>query len=273
MLAGAAVLHVIAHLGPMGRRITDILARAPALDLVITYFTVAPWFIGWFSMGAVGLLGAIIGQVVAFAIWTMLHELANLKHVRGPRIIKVLNRMVGRPRNHAALVVTTFGVPTFWIVRFTQYLVYPALVRLVGLPPYKASEWVNVSRHKFEGLVGYDLAWCLYCDWMTGIWSLGSEMLRNVESLWCPIRFDSDKKCKNCVIDFPDIATHWVNADGSMADVEALITKHYPPRDEQSEKGADGRGGKWRPWYGNFIRLTVDGNEPEPTTPPAQDDS
>ena len=47
---------------------------------------------------------------------------------------------------------------------------------------------------KVEGLVGHDRIWCLYCDWMTGVWSLGTEMLRNVESFWCPLRFSSDAK-------------------------------------------------------------------------------
>ena len=37
-------------------------------------------------------------------------------------------------------------------------------------------------------VIGHALIWCLYCDWMTGVWSLGTEMLRNVESFWYPIR-------------------------------------------------------------------------------------
>ena len=51
----------------------------------------------------------------------------------------------------------------------------------------------------------FDLIWCLYCDWMTGVYAFGGEMLRNVESFWCPIRFYDGKKCENCKIDFPDI--------------------------------------------------------------------
>ena len=71
-----------------------------------------------------------------------------------------------------------------------------------------------------EGLVGHDLIWCLYCDWMTGVYSLGAEMLRNVESFWCPIRFYDGKKCENCRTDFPDIDGGWTDAHGTMADVE-----------------------------------------------------
>ena len=62
---------------------------------------------------------------------------------------------------------------------------------------------------------------------MTGVWSLGTEMLRNVESFWCPIRFYSDKKCANCQIDFPDIEKGWISGDGTMQDVEKLLIQKY----------------------------------------------
>ena len=99
----------------------------------------------------------------------------------------------------------------------------PWLTWLLGFKSYDHREWVNVSRHKFEGLIGRDLIWCLYCDWMTGVYSLGAEMLRNVESFWCPIRFYDDKKCENCSLDFPDIDAGWVPADGTMADVVQVL--------------------------------------------------
>ncbi|MGB5709417.1 MAG: hypothetical protein WBM44_00705, partial [Waterburya sp.] len=67
--------------------------------------------------------------------------------------------------------------------------------------------------------------WC--CDWMTGVYSLGAEMLRNVESFWCPIRFYDGKKCENCKLDFPDIEGGWVAANGSMDDVEELLKQKY----------------------------------------------
>jgi hypothetical protein len=103
-------------------------------------------------------------------------------------------------------------------------------------------EWVTVSRQKFDGLVGHDLIWCLYCDWMTGVYSLGAEMLRNVESFWCPIRFYDGKKCENCRIDFPDI-DRWVPADGNMKQVTELLLEKYPPESEEP-----------RAWFGSTCR-------------------
>jgi hypothetical protein len=50
---------------------------------------------------------------------------------------------------------------------------------------------------------------------MTGLWALGSEMLRNIESFWCPIQFKDDVKNNNAVVVFPDIAT-WAPKDGSI---------------------------------------------------------
>ena len=107
---------------------------------------------------------------------------------RGPRIVTFLNALVGPWRNFLAVWVTALVVPVFWIIRVSELVVYPCLIRLIRFPRYRQAEWVNVSRHKFTNLVGHDLIWCLYCDWMTGVWSLGSEMLRNVESFWCPIQ-------------------------------------------------------------------------------------
>jgi hypothetical protein len=148
--------------------------------------------------------------------------------------------------------VTSVCTPVFCLVRMAELFVYPPLTLLVGLPKYDHAEWVNVSRQKFEGLVGHDLIWCLYCDWMTGVWSLGSEMLRNVESFWCPIRFASGKKCANCATDFPDLEHGWVPADGNMVDVTATIERMYA--------------GNVRAWFGHPVRITVKGKaiEEEP---------
>lgn len=254
MLSLAGALHLVPRLGRGGRALGEALCRAPLLDVTVTCFTVAPCVVGAMCLGWRGALGALIGQILSVMVWTVLHEAANPAARRGPRIVHALNRAVGRWRNHAAVWWTAWAVPVFWVIRLAQYLVYPPLTWLVGLPRYRASEWVCVSRQKFRGLVGHDLIWCLYCDWMTGVWSLGGEMLRNVESFWCPIRFDSEKKCANCKIDFPDIDGGWVRADGDMADVEALMEKKYPPG------GIDGRG--TNPWFGHPARLTVKGKEP-----------
>jgi hypothetical protein len=173
------------------------------------------------------------------------HELVNREAARGVRIVSFINRSVGRWRNHAALWVTAVSVPVFWQVRLAEVLLYPLLVWLLGFPRYRQAEWVNVSRQKFKGLVGHDLIWCLYCDWMTGVYSLGAEMLRNVESFWCPIRFASGKKCDHCKLDFPDVAGGWVPPEGTMADVERVLKEKY----------ASGR----REWFGHPARLTVRG--------------
>lgn len=61
---------------------------------------------------------------------------------------------------------------------------------------------------------------------MTGIYSYGGEMLRNVESFWCPIKFYNDKKCDNCKIDFPDI-NEWVSADKDIEEVKSLLLDKY----------------------------------------------
>lgn len=243
LLLVAGLLHLIPRLGSAGRRLSDALCRAPGLDGVVMFFTVFPIILGPILGGWAGLAGAIAGQVATVLIWTQLHELAHRDVVRGPRIVKSLNRIVGRWRNHAAVWTTATVTPLFTLVRLAELFVYPPLHWLVGLPAYNDADWVNVSRQKFCGLVGHDLIWCLYCDWMTGIWSLGTEMLRNVESFWCPIRFYSDKKCANCAIDFPDVADGWVPADGTMAQVADTIDHMHGNGDHS--------------WFGKRVQLTV----------------
>ena len=250
LLAGAGVLHLLPKLGPPGRALSAWLCKGIGLDLMITYFTVAPIIVGPALLGWWGLPAAIAGQVAGMLIWQWLHELAHPAARKGPRIVHTLNRSVGRWRNHTAVWITALAVPLFWLVRLAEWIVYPPLTWIVRLPKYDSADWVNVSRQKFEGLVGHDLIWCLYCDWMTGIWSLGSEMLRNVESYWCPIRFYSEKKCENCAIDFPDINDGWVKADGNMADVvKVLETKHA---------GGD------HSWFGHPRRVTIEGKPQRP---------
>jgi hypothetical protein len=248
MLAGAAGLHLLGHLGRWGRRVGDACCRAPTLDLLISYFTIAPLGVApAVTHSAWGFLGAVVGQLLSLVLWTIAHELAHLRSFNGPRILITINRKVGVVRNLLATYWTLLVVPLFWFVRIAEVFAYPVLNWLVELPPYRQAEWVNVSRHKFRGLVGHDLVWCLYCDWMTGVWSLGTEMLRNVESFWCPIRFDSSKKCANCAIDFPDIEHGWTDADGTMADVVAVLDRQYPPTQHP------------RAWFGHPVRVTING--------------
>ncbi len=244
LLIVAAKLHLLPRLGAPGRWSAERMCRAPMLDLIVTYFTILPLVVGPIVYGWIGLAGAIVGQIVAVHVWVVAHELTHPAGRRGPRIIKVLNRIVGPVRNYTAVWVTAVVVPMFWIVRLAELTVYPWLILLVRFPRYNQGEWVNVSRQKFSGLIGHDLIWCLYCDWMTGVWSLGSEMLRNVESFWCPIRFRSDKKCDNCRHDFPDVNTTWIAADGSMDDVAKLLQSQY-------ERGSTNA------WHGKTVELTV----------------
>ncbi|MGD0461704.1 MAG: hypothetical protein ABSB74_04370 [Tepidisphaeraceae bacterium] len=250
LLAAAALLHLIPRLGNAGKRFSAALCHAPALDWVVAYFTVAPLIAGPIVAGWSGLIGAIAGQVASVLIWTAAHEFAHRKLGPRPRIVELVNRIVGPWRNYASLWLTAIVTPLFTLIRLAEVLIYPPLSWLVNFPRYKDEEWVNVSRHKFNGLIGHDLIWCLYCDWMTGVWSLGSEMLRNVESFWCPIRFDSGKKCANCSVDFPDIANGWVAADGNMAQVIAVLEKAHS--------------GTQHGWFGHPVRITVGGKELEP---------
>lgn len=257
LLALAGALHLLPRLGGPGRRVAAMATRAPLLDLVVFLFTVAPPIAGLAhgvvrigtTGGALGALGvAVLGQLAALVVWTIAHEAAHPKARRGARIITTLNRKVGAVRNLTAVFWTAWAVPVFAVVRAAEIFVYPPLTWLVRLPRYRGAEWVNVSRQKYDGLIGHDLIWCLYCDWMTGVWSLGSEMLRNVESFWCPIRFASPEKCANCRVDFPDVEGGWVDARGTMADVVRVLDEKYPG------PGAN-------QWFGHPARLTVEGRE------------
>jgi hypothetical protein len=253
LLLVAAWLHLNPKLGSLGRAVAAACCRAPLLDAIVALMTWVPWVLFGVLYGWRGLLASLAGQMVALGVWCFLHEQAHPAARKGPRIVKSLNRIVGRAPNHLALWATLIAVPAFWSIRFGQLLAYPLLILIVDFPRYRHAEWVNVSRQKFGGLVGHDLIWCLYCDWMTGVYSLGAEMLRNVESFWCPIRFYDGKKCENCKVDFPDIDKGWVAADGTMADVAHKVEEKY----------AGGR----REWFNHPARLTVNGKDVQSSVP------
>ncbi len=238
--------------------LSAFVTRAPGLDLVVAGFSWIPWvfavaFAGWWAVFA-----TLVGQYLGLFVWSWVHETICRRQMKGPRIVGYINRRVGRFANHLALAVTAVAFPIFWGIRFGEVFVYPFLVWIIKLPPYRHAEWVNVSRQKFNGLVGHDLIWCLYCDWMTGVYSLGAEMLRNVESFWCPIKFYDGKKCDNCKIDFPDIAGArgggWVEPTGTMADVVEAMKVHY-----------DGGDHSWWGHPGRTQQLTVDGRPAAPS--------
>jgi hypothetical protein len=221
----------IARFGETGQKISEICTKAPCLDLIVSLIIWLPWVGGSYFGGWLGFLTTFAAQILVMQGWILIHESLHQEAVKGPRIVKFVNQKFGWWRNHLALWATAIALPAFVVIRFAEFVAYPVLVWVLDFPSYKHSEWVNVSRHKFEGLVGHDLIWCLYCDWMTGVYSLGAEMLRNVESFWCPIRFYDGKKCENCKIDFPDIEGGWVDANGTMRDVEAVLKQQYqqPP--------------------------------------------
>ena len=271
MLFVAGFLHLAR--GIFGDRFADALCAVPGLDVVVFALTVLPQLIGIGTgiarhSGISGTLGwlvlAVFAQGVAMVIWMRLHEWANPEAAAGPRIVKSLNRAVGPWRNTAAVWWTAWAVPLFAIVRVAELLVYPPITWLIGLPKYKHADWIRVSRQKHVGLVGNDLIWCLYCDWMTGVWSLGSEMLRNIESFWCPIRFSSEAKCENCKIDFPDVEERWSAPDGTMQDVTDTVEKYYP--------GPDGVNA----WFGHPVRtqsVTVEGEAVDAPAEPESPDT
>jgi hypothetical protein len=259
LLAGAGLLHLFPRMGQVGQRLSDACCRAPLLDVIVCYFTILPLIVGPCVAGWSGLFIGIVAQLATLLIWQTIHEAVHRDAVKGPRIVKVLNKKFGPVRNITAVYITAFATPIFWFVRIAQMTIYPPLVYLVNLPAYKAADWVSVSRQKFSGLIGHDLIWCLYCDWMTGVWSLGTEMLRNVESWGCPIRFSCEKKCANCAIDFPDVNHGWVHASGTMADVVKTLERMYPSAKEPQA------------WFGHPLRKVH--VTPAPKASPAPDEN
>ena len=241
IILGAFVFEsIIIWLVMIGAKKDDRLCRAPALDWIVGLLTWIPWATAFIGRGGLGFLECLTGQVLCLYGFFCFHKM--WRKYRGPTIQSTTNQIVGRMNNQLGLLMTLPALPVFLIVRCSEIFLYPFLVWTMKFPTYQHGEWVNVSRQKFSGLVGADLVWCLYCDWMTGIYALGGEMLRNLESFWCPIRFYDDKRCENCQIDFPDVKD-WVSAHGTMEDVIELIKRKYPP-----EAGGP------RAWFGHPVR-------------------
>jgi hypothetical protein len=243
VLALSMVLGLSGKLGKAGMGLINYCSQAPGLDLVMMALIVLPWTVGSVGAGWAGLASAVVGQWAASQVWVLWHSWVCRQSVPEVGINGYLNQRYGWWRNHLALWITAIVLPMFFLIRAAQVFIYPALIWLLGFKPYTHSEWINVSRQKFEGLVGHDLMWCLYCDWMTGVYSLGAEMLRNVESFWCPIRFYNGKKCENCSLDFPAIDQGWVTAEGTMPEVvktlEATIPRDRPWRWSEPAENSD----------------------------------
>lgn len=204
--------------------VTEKIAEAPLLDLFISLFTWLPWVVGGWMLGWQGVVAAVITQLFFLHFFCVIHRL--LRGKKGRTLTDAQGKILGPFRNQLCLMVQTPAILVFVQVRLAEILIYPPIAWLGKLPTYRSSEWVNLSRHKYDGLIGYDLLWCWYCDWMTGIWSLGSEMLRNIESFWCPIQFQSPAKNSNAITDFPDLAK-WAPFEGTMEDAVAAFEKHY----------------------------------------------
>jgi hypothetical protein len=232
-LAVAAIFTRVAY------AVTDKIAVAPTLDFFISLFTWMPWAAGGIWRGWIGVAAAVVAQVLFLHAFCLVHR--ALRGKKGRTLTDAQGRILGPVRNQLCLLVQTPAIVAFVGIRATELFLYPAIAALGRLPTYKQSEWVNLSRHKYDGLIGYDLLWCWYCDWMTGLWCLGSEMLRNIESFWCPIQFLSPEKNANAAIDFPDIKK-WAPPNGTMEDAVRLIEKHY---DGQSPNS----------WWGHADRM------------------
>lgn len=231
-------LHLLPKLGGFGKNILAKLSQAPGLDAIVSLLLWIPWLIGVLIAGWSGIVAAIVAQFLVMQLWVFVHEFVHRQTLKeGSKIHRFMNQKFGWWRNNLALWATALALPVFFALRWAEIFVYPILIWVLDFPNYKHSEWINVSRQKFQGLIGKDLIWCLYCDWMTGVYSLGAEMLRNVESFWCPIRFYEDKKCDNCKLDFPDLEGGWIAKEGTMDEVEALLQEKY--------------GGLQRSWFGH----------------------
>lgn len=217
-LAAAAIFTRLAY------KVTDKIATAPALDGFISVFTWIPWVAGGWVQGWLGVAAAVVAQLVFLHAFCLVHR--ALRGKKGRTLTDAQGRVLGPIRNQLCLLVQTPAIFVFVGIRVAELLLYPAIAALGRLPTYRQGEWVNLSRHKYDGLIGYDLLWCWYCDWMTGLWCLGSEMLRNIESFWCPIQFQSPEKNTHASIDFPDVK-NWAPPDGTMEDAVRAFEQHY----------------------------------------------
>lgn len=219
----------------------DFFSKAYGLDFAVGLLTWIAWIGASLLWGLNGFIGAIVSEIAMIYVFNFIHGQIIHKQ-KGTTLKDAMNKVVGPFRNHLGLFISLGAFPVFLILRLGEILLYAPLRWTLGFPKYKEDEWINISRQKIDGLVGHDMTWCLYCDWMTGIYSYGAEMLRNVESFWCPLKFQDGKKCENCKIDFPDIE-NWASADGGIQELHDLVLEKYSPDMKEAN-----------PWFGHESR-------------------
>lgn len=215
-----------------GRRLSWV-ARPPAIDLIIISFTVVPWVGAWeagrrmqghWSGGLAGLVAAVAAQFAALELFELIHsQQAARRGTPSFEINRTLGRRHGAWRNRMALWVTVPSVPFFLLARMGQFTGYGPLILLLGFTKFRHSDYITVSRQKIRNLVGADLVWCLYCDWMVGLWSLSTEMLNEVESYWCPLTFADQDKCEKCARFFR--MDEWAPVNAGPQEMSQLIGK------------------------------------------------
>jgi len=235
IFCGMAVAAIITRLA---FAVTEKISEAPLLDIFVSLFTWIPWVAGACLGGWIGVAAAVLAQMAFLHAFCLVHR--AIRGRKGRTLTDAQAKILGPVRNQVCLMFQTPAVLVFAQVRLATIVLYPPVAWLGRLPTYKSSEWINLSRHKYDGLIGYDLLWCWYCDWMTGVWALGSEMLRNIESFWCPIRFRSDVKNRNISTDFPDV-DKWAPADGNMEEAVRAFEAHYGEGRPNSWWGHPGR--------------------------------
>jgi hypothetical protein len=151
-------LAVIAILTRIAYAVTDRVAEAPLLDIIVSLFTWVPWLSGAWLMGWTGVAAAVVGQLCFLHAFCLTHRM--LRGRKGRTLTDAQGRILGPFRNQLCLMVQTPAIIVFTQVRLAEIFLYPPVAWLGKLPTYQASEWVNLSRHKYDGLIGYDLHWC-----------------------------------------------------------------------------------------------------------------
>ena len=95
LLVAVWLLQVLNWLGTPGRRMSDLLCRAPLVDVVLFYFTALPLIVGPSVAGWFGLLVSVGAQLSAVLLWVAIHEITHPNARKGPRIYRSLDGIVG----------------------------------------------------------------------------------------------------------------------------------------------------------------------------------